>query len=160
MRGVPCSAIQLSLSSVAELLPGGRQLSEGEVNNNITVCLSCVRADQLCSWGGRGGGGGGGATSTLHVMWGECESACCHGNKAAPQSPLRAMEATWVWPCGGVAWHAERDYWSQSISERKERQQQVIASSPPSPGAPHSCGNVASTPADLPVTVIQEFIPA
>lgn len=75
------------------------ELPEGEVNNNVTVSLSCPRAGQLCL----GGGGGGEATSTLHAMWGECESACCHGNKAAPQSPLREMEATWVWPCGGVA---------------------------------------------------------
>lgn len=60
-------------------------------------------------------------------MWGECESACCHGNKAALRSPLREMEPTWVWPCGGVAWHAERDYWSQWMSEKRGRQQQICA---------------------------------
>lgn len=48
----------------------------------------------LRRWALQFGGGGGGGGHTARVMWGECESACCHGNKAAPQplqSPLRRM---------------------------------------------------------------------
>lgn len=30
-------------------------------------------------------------------MWGECESACCHGNKAAaPQSPVPIKKDGWL----------------------------------------------------------------
>lgn len=125
----PGVAQQSGTTSCWSFYQEGVSSSEGKVNNNRRVSLSCLRAGQLCLGGGRGGEGvtGEEATSALHAMWGECESACCHGNKAAPQSPLREMEATWVWPCGGVAWHAERDYWSQRISERRGRQQWMYA---------------------------------
>lgn len=74
----------------------GHLVSGQEVNNCGSV-LSEGRPALLLQFGWVGG-----TTGTLRAMWGECESACCHGNKAAPQSPVPIKKDGWQRSCGSV----------------------------------------------------------
>lgn len=74
----------------------GHLVSEREVNNYGSV-LSEGRP--ALPWRAPGWGG---EIGTLRAMWGECESACCHGNKAAPQSPVPIKKDGWQRSCGSM----------------------------------------------------------
>lgn len=74
----------------------GHLVSEREVNNAGSV-LSESRPVYAVARSSLGG-----TTCTLHAMWGECESACCHGNKAAPQSPVPIKKDGWQRGCGSM----------------------------------------------------------
>lgn len=74
----------------------GNLLSEQEVNNPGSA-LSESRPVSAAARSSLEG-----TTCTLHTMWGECESACCHGNKAAPQSPALIKKDGWQRGCSSM----------------------------------------------------------